>query len=140
MDFKATIKDFLLPKIKFGLTSSLATAIDYGIYLSFTMLFFINESVSHAISYGVAMVINFLMQKRFIFKLQRKVGYAFGLSVMFSLIGWTLSQVFFNFFILNFDFFAKYDVLAKILATGIIFLYNFYTKRFSFEKKHPLEK
>jgi putative flippase GtrA len=140
MDYKTAIKDFIVPKVKFGLTSSLATAIDYGIYISFTMFLGINESVAHAISYSTAMIINFLMQKRFIFKLQRKVGYAFGLSVMFSLVGWTISQAFFNFFILTFGFFATHDILAKLLVTGIIFLYNFYTKRYSFEKKHPLQK
>lgn len=139
MDYKKFLKDFLIPKIKFGITSSVATAADYGIYLLLTLLLFTNESVAHAISYSVGMIINFILQKRFIFTMQRKLGYVFTLSVVFSLIGWTLSQALFNFFILTFNFFATYDIVAKICVTLIIFFYNFYTKRFSFEKKLPLD-
>lgn len=140
MSKKTAIKDFLLPKIRFAMTSSIATLVDYGIYLSLTLYFMINETVAHAISYSIAMVLNFLLQRRFIFASNRKTSTIFLMSVMFSLIGWLLSQGIFNLLIYSFEFFGTYDVIAKILTTASIFLYNFYTKRFSFEKKHPLEK
>jgi putative flippase GtrA len=133
------LKAFLIPKFKFGLTSSLATLVDYGLYVALTMFLSLNESISHAISYSAGMVLNFFMQRRFIFKTNRKVMHVFGLSVMFSLIGWLLSQAMFNILIHAFVFFNKYDILAKIVTTATIFLYNFYSKRFSFEKKYPLE-
>jgi putative flippase GtrA len=134
------LNEFLIPKFKFGLTSSLATLVDYGLYVALTMLFFLNESLSHTISYSTGMILNFFMQRRFIFKTNRKVMHVFGLSVIFSLIGWVLSQAMFNILIHSFAFFKTYDILAKILTTATTFLYNFYTKRFSFEKKYPLEE
>ena len=106
-------------------------------FITLTMLVHFNESASHAISYSVAMIVNFLMQKRFIFENNRKTGHAFMLSVLFSVIGWMLSQLLFNILIHYTAFFKTYDILAKILVTGSIFLYNFYTKRFSFEKRVP---
>ncbi|MFU8844633.1 MAG: hypothetical protein ACNA7V_12600, partial [Bacteroidales bacterium] len=54
-------------------------------------------------------------------------------------IGWALSQGLFNLLIHTTGFFGQYDILAKMLTTATIFLYNFYTKRWSFEKKYPLE-
>jgi putative flippase GtrA len=132
-------REFFLPKFKFALTSSVATLLDYGVYIALTLVFLVNESVSHAVSYTVAMVLNFLLQRRFIFDTNRKVMHVFGLSVMFSLIGWVLSQGLFNLLIHTSGFFRHYDILAKMLTTATIFLYNFYTKRFSFEKKYPLE-
>jgi putative flippase GtrA len=139
MRSRKALQEFFMPKFKFAVTSSVATLADYGLYLSFTLLFMMHESVSHAISYTVAMVLNFLLQKRFIFNTNRKVMHVFGLSVMFSLIGWALSQGLFNLLIHTSGFFGQYDILAKMLTTATIFLYNFYTKRWSFEKKYPLE-
>ena len=140
MEFRAFLKDFFIPKFKFAVTSSVATAIDYGLYIALTMAAHFSETASHAISYTVAVVINFLMQKRFIFENNRKTGHAFALSVLFSLIGWMLSQAIFNFLIFYIPFFGSYDLLAKVLVTATIFLYNFYTKRFSFEKKMPWKR
>ena len=140
MDLRKFLKEFFIPKFKFAITSSVATAVDYGIYLSLTLAAHLSETTSHAISYTIGMVINFLLQKWFIFENTRKTGHAFALSVFFSLIGWMLSQALFNFLIFTFDFFRSYDLLAKVLVTACIFLYNFYTKRFSFEKKAPWKK
>ena len=139
MRYKSAIKEFVFPKAKFALTSSVATAVDYGLYLSLTLVLMVNESVSHAISYSIAMVLNFIMQKRFIFTSTRKTSTIFVMSVSFSLIGWLLSQGVFNLLIYAVAFFGKYDVLAKILTTAIIFLYNFYTKRYAFERRYPLQ-
>lgn len=135
MDIKDFVKNFFIPKLKFAITSSIATAIDYGIYIFLTALMLSSETVAHAISYSIGMIVNFLLQKRFIFLLQRKLYQAFALSVVFSLIGWLISQGLFNLLILYTGFFKDHDILAKIIVTFVIFFYNFYTKRFSFEKK-----
>jgi putative flippase GtrA len=140
MGLNPRLRDFIVPKIKFAITSSVATALDYGLYLMFTLWIGMNESVSHAISYSAGMVANFLLQRWFIFETNRKIGVVFSLSVTFSLIGWVLSQAIFNALIFLFDFFSTYDLLAKIVVTATIFLYNFYTKRFSFEKKLPWKR
>lgn len=140
MGFRVYLKDFFIPKFKFAITSSVATALDYGVYISLTMLAHFSETLSHGISYTLAMILNFILQKKFIFANNRKTGYAFTLSVTFSLIGWLISQALFNFLIHYFDFFKTNDILAKITVTATIFLYNFYTKRFSFEKKLPWMK
>jgi putative flippase GtrA len=139
MNYKAAFQEFFIPKFKFALTSSVATLIDYGIYLSLTMLLLTSETVAHAISYSVGMVLNFLLQRRFIFTSKRKTSAIFAMSVMFSGIGWLLSQGIFNLLIYSIPFFKTYDILAKVLTTGTIFLYNFYTKRFSFERRFPLQ-
>lgn len=139
MSYKETIREFTLPKLKFAVTSAVATAVDYGIYLTLTLAVMTSETVAHAISYSIGMVVNFLLQRRFIFESKRKTSAIFAMSVMFSLIGWLLSQGIFNTLIFSFAFFKKWDILAKIITTGVIFLYNFYTKRFSFERRYPLQ-
>jgi putative flippase GtrA len=131
------LKRFTIPKIKFAATSSVATALDYGIYILLTAVFLSSETTAHAISYTIGMITNFLLQRRFIFLLERKLYQAFILSVVFSLIGWLLSQGIFNGLIYSFAFFKQQDILAKVIVTLTVFFYNFYTKRFAFEKKYP---
>jgi putative flippase GtrA len=140
MRLRSFLKEFFIPKFKFAITSSIATALDYGVYIALTMLAQFSETASHAISYSLGMVVNFLLQKKFIFENNRKIGHSFVLSVIFSLIGWVLSQALFNFLINYVAFFKSYDLLAKVVVTITIFLYNFYSKRFSFERKMPWKR
>ena len=89
--------------------------------------------LSNVVSYSIGMVINFILQKRFIFDLKRNWKTAFAISVTFSLIGLTLSTFFIYLLSLN-PFLYTHQYLTKAMVTGTMFLYNFYTKKFSFEK------
>jgi putative flippase GtrA len=133
MSFNRFLKNFLIPKIKFGMTSIIATAVDHIIYL--VLIRFIIESKAHFISYAIGMITNFLLQKRFVFMLKRKVYTAFFLSVSFSIIGLFAGTFLIHSFS-RIDFFANHKYYNKLLVTLIIFIYNFYTKRFAFEKEY----
>jgi putative flippase GtrA len=126
-------KNFILPKIKFATTSAVATSVDYVLYLILVSYLF-TPTVSNIISASCGMMINFVLQKRFIFSLQRRVSAALALSITFSLIGIGIST-FLIYSLNHIAFFAKYQSITKLLATGLIFLYNFYTKRFAFERR-----
>ena len=132
-DFLAKVGELIWMKAKFALTGSIATVVDM------TLFFFLEKYVTTAvianvISYSCGMVINFILQRRFIFDLQRKVSTAFIGSLIVSLGGLALSTLII--YILNqYSFFQELTILAKIIATGIVFFYNFYLKRYVFEKK-----
>lgn len=127
------MKNFLVPKIKFGMTSTIATAVDHIIYL--VLIKYIIESKAHFISYAIGMITNFLLQKRFVFMLKRKVYAAFVLSVTFSIVGLFAGTFLIHTFA-KIDFFGDHKYYNKLLVTLIIFIYNFYTKRFAFEKEY----
>lgn len=133
MNLQRLLKDFLFPKFKFGLTSIITTAIDHIIYL--ILIKYLIESKAHFISYGIGIIINFLLQKSFVFMLRRRVYVAFIMSILFSIIGLIAG----TFLVHNFakiEFFSNHKYLNKLAVTGIIFIYNFYTKRFAFEKEY----
>ncbi len=120
-------------KAKFALSSSFATIVDNVLYNILVGNFF-SPIVSNIISYSTGMVINFVLQKRYIFEQKRKTRIALGISVLVSMGGLILSTLFI--FLLNkHQFFADNQIITKILVTGIVFFYNFYLKRFAFEKK-----
>lgn len=123
--------DLIKKKLKFASTSAIATFVDYTLYLFLVKTFF-SPVYSHIISAGCGMLINFFLQKRFVFVLRRQIQWAFTLSIISSLIGIALGSVFIYWLNLV-PFFKKYQFITKLVITGTIFFYNFYTKRFIFE-------
>ncbi len=133
MNLNRFLRNFLVPKIKFGMTSTIATAIDHIIYL--VLIKYIIESKAHFISYAIGIITNFILQKRFVFMLKRKVYVTFILSVSFSIFG-LIAGTFLIHYFAKIDFFSNHKYYNKLLVTVMIFIYNFYTKRFAFEKEY----
>ncbi|MEM7161104.1 MAG: GtrA family protein [Bacteroidota bacterium] len=146
MNLQERIKAFLIPKLKFAGTSGIATGIDYG--LTFILLNVCGIQITHAWgginfklanSIGVAagMLSNFVLQKRFVFSTNRNIYLVFLMTLAFSLIGFLLNQWLFSALREYIEFLSNHTFITKVLVTGIMFLFNFYTKRFSFEKSLP---
>ncbi len=125
-------KLFLL-KAKFALSSLVATSVNIAIYMVLVNRI-LPPVPSEVIAYSIAVIINFILQKNFVFDLKRKVSHAFWLSMLVSLGGllistgiiYSLNQVL---------FFQNHQLITKLCAVGIVFFYNFYFKRYVFEKK-----
>ncbi|NBC07539.1 MAG: hypothetical protein GVY26_10130 [Bacteroidetes bacterium] len=125
-------KLFLL-KAKFAASGAVATSIDYFLYL-FLVWRSMAPVSANLISYSCGMVANFLMQKRFVFKLQGSSGRAFLLSALVSLGGLGLSTgIIYG--LTQIPFFNEQQYVTKLVATGLVFFYNFYFKRYVFERK-----
>jgi putative flippase GtrA len=124
---------FLL-KGKYATASLVATLIEYGLYSLFVYIFLFGKTKAHISSFAIAMVSNFLLQRFFVFKLNRPVFKVFAMAMTVSLGGLLLSSFMFS-SLMKVAFFVKNHYLAKLLASGTTFLYNFYLKRFAFEKK-----
>jgi len=133
---KATIawlKKLFLLVVKFAITSSVATLIDYFLYLALVYLV-LPPVPSNVISYSCGMVVNFFLQKRFVFDLRRKVYTAFLMAIAVSLGGLALST-FIIWGLNHWPFFQVHQYVTKLIATGLVFFYNFSLKRFVFEKR-----
>lgn len=127
------IRGLFRMKAKFAMTGAVATTVDYVVYLVLVARFF-SPVVSNIISYSCGMVINFLLQKRFVFVLQGSPYRAFGLSLGVSLGGMALSTgIIYG--LTRLEFFSQYQYITKLCATGMVFFYNFYLKRYVFERK-----
>ncbi len=130
-NFIRNIKKNSLLQAKFFTSSVIATAVDYALFFLLAWTIF-DPVTAHAISYPIAVVFNFYLQKRFIFNLKRSTRAAFVISMMFSTIGWGLG-VAMMFLLVKIPVLGQWPVLAKIIVTGVLFFFNFYTKRYAFE-------
>jgi len=132
---KSQLINFLVPKIKYGISSLIATSVDY-------FIFFALVSISapeifpliQAFAYACGVLTNFILRKRFVFTLKRTVSKAFSLSLSFSLFGMLISSIF-MFLLTKLPYFIEYLLLTKLLITSLLLIYNFYANRFAFEKK-----
>jgi putative flippase GtrA len=131
--FNEHIRRLSFAKAKFLTSSVIATGVDYALFFLLNLTFF-DPVTAHAISYPIAVVVNFYLQQRFIFNLKRSLHAAFIISMIFSVIGWGFG-VAGMFMLLKIPFLANYPVLAKVIVTGVLFFFNYYTKRFAFERR-----
>ena len=120
-------------KVKFAMSSSVATIVDYVLYQVLVRYFF-SPVVSNLISAIVGMVINFFLQKKYIFELKRSVNITFIISLLVSVGGIGISTIIIH-FLNNSEILSGNQYIIKAIATGTVFFYNFYLKRFAFEKR-----
>ena len=116
---------------KFLTSSVIATGVDYVLYLLLDWLWF-DPVMAHTISYPIAVLVNFYLQKRFIFDLKRKTHHAFVISMIFSVIGWGLG-IGMMWWLIKLPILCDWPILAKFIVTGVLFFFNFYTKKYAFE-------
>ena len=133
MSLRQKIEAFIFPKLKFASTSLVATVVDYVLYLSLVYSG-LDKVPSNIISASCGFLVNFFLQKKFIFQLRRKTGHTFLISMTFSALGIGLSTTFI-YFLSKIPFLDSHQYITKLLVTGIMFFYNFYTKRLAFEKR-----
>lgn len=130
------IKKLIVLKIKYATASAIATSVDYLFYYILFHFFGLPKTVAQFIAYPIGVVFNFILQKQFIFSMTRGLKTTFGLAMMVSAGGWAVNTLLF-FFLMKIPFFQtdNWHWLAKIIVSGIVFFYNFYGKRYVFEKK-----
>lgn len=127
------IPPFILEKIPFLLSGIVATGINFGMYLLLVDRF-LPPGPATMIAYSSSVLVNFLLQRYFVFELRRSVQSAFALSMLVSaggmLIDWLIVTG-----LHQFPYLGDQEWLIKGAATGIVFFYNFYAKRRVFEGK-----
>lgn len=127
------IKELIEKKLKYAIGGGMATAIDYGIYFSVVNTI-LPPVLAQAAAYSVSVIANFFFQKAFVFDLERSTKSAFGLSMLVSGGGLILSSGIIYGLTL-YPFFQENQLITKLLTTAIVFFYNFYFKRYIFEKR-----
>ncbi len=124
---------FIREKIPFAMTGLVATGINYGVYLLLVDRV-LPPGPATVIAYSSSVLLNFVLQRYFVFELNRSVRSAFALSMLVSafglLIDWAIVVGLHKFPLLG-----EEEWIIKLAATGIVFFYNFYAKRRVFEGK-----
>lgn len=123
--------------ILYGGIGCITTAIDIAIYLGLTQCG-MEELIANTISYQTAMVVSFLLNRQYNFKVKDRFWLRFLSFFIINLIGYITSQGFIYVFISLLDF---NDFVGKLLATILAGLIQFvFVKRITFRKKKRQEQ
>ncbi len=114
--------------VKFGIVGVVATAIDFGVLIALTEWMGMDPVVSAAISFTVSVLFNYIASMRFVFKRRDDMtrGRELLIFVVLSLVGLGINEALMwlgiNAANLNY-------VLVKLLATVVVMLWNFLSRK-----------
>ena len=122
--------------VRYFLVGGISAFIDIGLFTLFASYLTFPWAIVSVITFIIATLANYLLSIRFVFKSGSKYKKHHEILGVFiiSTLALLLNQIFLFFFIEVIDL---HLVSSKCLATGILFLWNYYgRKRFIFIKKY----
>ena len=129
------MKKLIAQIFKSGVVGGTAFLIDYGVMIALTELCGINYLISSGISFVVSVIYNYILSVRWVFEVDENGDKRkeFVIFIVLSLIGLGLNQLLMWVFVSMIHIFY---MVAKIIVTAIVMLYNFITRKLFLEKKH----
>lgn len=127
------MKKLIHQLIKFGFVGGSAFVIDYGVMILLTEVFGINYLVSSGISFTISVIYNYVLSVKWVFDVgeNRNKTREFAVFIVLSIIGLGLNQFLMW---LTVEKIGIFYMLAKIIATAIVMVYNFITRKIFLEK------
>ena len=120
-------KERCLELMRFGLVGSMSFLIDYGLLYALTEYVGIYYLYSSGLSFVAALIFNYWLCVKFVFKGAGKQSpKQMTMFVVTGFIGLLLNQACMWCFV---DYFSMHYMLAKIVATAIVTVWNYVTKR-----------
>ncbi len=118
--------------LKFGVVGGVAFLIDYGLLYVLTEFVGIHYLISSVISFTVSLIFNYILSIKWVFDVTKKqTAKEITIFVILSVIGLGINQVVMY---VGSDLLHIYYMLTKIVATAIVMVWNFVTRKIFIEK------
>ena len=126
--------DLCMQIFKFIIVGGIATIIDWLIYFILCQFVKIDPLISNIISFSVSVVYNYWASCKYVFNVTNKhsKGKQITVFIVLSALGLGINELLI--FALNTNLHWNY-MLVKILATIIVMIFNFITRKIYLEKK-----
>lgn len=117
---------------RFCIVGGISFLIDYGLLYFFTEYYHITYLISSAISFSIAVIINYFLCLTVVFKKAKNGWKQIVLFIISSIVGLFINQICMYFFV---EFMMIHYMISKILATIIVTIWNYIAKKKSIESK-----
>lgn len=134
MDNTDKWKKLLIQIIKFGFVGGTAFLIDFGILYVLTEYCGINYLISGTISFSVSVIWNYILSVKWVFDVKENSNKTKEMTVfiVLSVIGLGINQLIMW---LCVDKLGIYYMISKLIATFIVMIYNFISRKLIIEGK-----
>ena len=122
------MKKLIQQLVRFGFVGGSAFLIDYGILFLLTERFGIHYLISGFISFSVSVVYNYILSVYWVFDVSggRNAVKDFSVFIILSIIGLLINQLIMW---LSVDKAGLYYMAAKLIATAVVMVFNFVTRK-----------
>ena len=134
INMKDKTKKLLLQIFKFGVVGGIAFVIDYGIMVFCKEVLHFSVLLSAFFGFTISVIYNYIASVRWVFDVNKEKNKTrnFILFIVFSVIGLLLTELimWFGTDVINISY-----LIVKIIATIIVMIFNFITRKIFLEKK-----
>lgn len=129
---KSKIKKLLEQLVKFGIVGVIATLLEWIIFYICTNQLKIHYSISTVIGFSISTIFNYWASVKWVFDVNKEKSEKlnFILFVVLSIVGLGLNELILWICI---EKFAIYNMIGKVIATGIVMVFNFITRKLFLE-------
>ena len=122
----------LMQILKFGVVGGTAFIIDYGIFTILSQLLGIHYLIASIISFSISVIYNYILSIKWVFDVTKKqTSKEFIIFIILSVIGLGLNSLIMY---ISVDLMQIHEMISKIVATAIVMVYNFITRKIFIEK------
>ncbi len=126
------MKQLLKQIIRFGIVGVIAFLIDYSLLYVFTEFIHIHYLISSVMSFTISLIFNYIASIYWVFDVKKKQTYKeVIIFVVLSVIGLGINQL--VMYVMT-DLWKIYYMLSKLVATAIVMVWNFITRKIFIEK------
>ena len=124
----------LMQIIKFVIVGGIATIIDFVIFFLLHEILKINTLISNITSFSISVIYNYIASVKWVFDVDKDKNKKeqFIIFIVLSIIGLIINTIIVYICI---DVIKMYSIIGKILATAIVMVFNFVTRKLFLEKR-----
>ncbi len=132
LKFKPKTRKLLIQIFKFAIVGGTAFVIDFVFLYVFREFCHFPVLVSNTLSFCISVIYNYIASVKWVFDVNKEkdAKKQFVIFIVFSVIGLILNNVIMW---ITVDFLSIYYLLAKIIATIIVMIFNFVTRKIFLE-------
>ena len=118
--------------LKFGIVGGIAFIIDYGVYTILFQIFHLYYVIASIISFTISFLFNYILSIKWVFVAKNKqTTKDFIIFLLLSLIGLLINSIILY---ISVEYIHINEMISKIIATFIVMIYNFITRKLIIEK------
>lgn len=132
LKFKTKTRKLLIQIFKFAIVGGVATIIDFVFLYLFREFCHFPLLVSNTLSFCISVIYNYIASVRWVFDVNKEkdAKKQFVIFIVFSVLGLLLNNAIMW---ITVDFLSIYYLLAKVVATVIVMIFNFVTRKMFLE-------